>query len=94
MYIFKTTIRYSNEVGPNSTPQESPISNGIRILLTCAALYGIDTMAADIGNAYFQTPTSEKYFVICGYEFGIEHVGKRALIVHAIYGGKCTDRDL
>ena len=65
----------------------------IRILLTHAALHGVDVMAADIRNAYLQAPTSEKHFVICGEEFGIEHVGKRAMITRALYGGKCAGRD-
>ena len=65
----------------------------IRILLTHAALHGIDIMAADIRNAYLQAPTSEKHFIICGDEFGIENVGKKALITRALYGGKCAGRD-
>ena len=65
----------------------------IRILLTNAALLGIDVMAADIRNAYLQAPTTEKHFIICGSEFGLEHVGKRALIVRALYGGKVAGRD-
>ena len=65
----------------------------IRVLLTHAALHGIDVMAADIRNAYLQAPTSEKHYVICGEEFGLENVGKRAIIVRALYGGKCAGRD-
>ena len=53
----------------------------IRILLTNAALHDIDVMAADIRNAYLQAPTSEKRCIICGEEFGLENVGKRALII-------------
>ena len=60
----------------------------IRIMLTYAALMEVDVMAADIRNAYLQAPTSEKHFVICGKEFGLKHVGKRALIIRALYGGK------
>ena len=60
----------------------------IRLLLTHAALHGIDVMVTDIWNAYLQVLTSEKHFIICGGEFGLENVGKRALMVHAIYSGK------
>ena len=60
----------------------------IRIMLTHAALMEVDIMAADIRNAYLQAPTSEKHYIVCGQEFGLEHVGKRALIVRALYGGK------
>ncbi|KAL7528322.1 hypothetical protein ACHAXR_005938, partial [Thalassiosira sp. AJA248-18] len=65
----------------------------VRILLTHAALHGIGVMAADIRNAYLQAPTSEKHYVICGDEFGIENVGKRALVTRALYGGKVAGRD-
>ena len=65
----------------------------IRIMLTWAALHDVDIMAADIRNAYLQAPTSEKHFVICGLEFGLEHLGKRALVVRALYGGKKAGHD-
>ena len=65
----------------------------IRIMLTHAALHGLDVYAADIQNAYLQAPTSEKHYIICGDEFGAEHVGKRAIITRALYGGKCAGRD-
>jgi hypothetical protein len=65
----------------------------IRIALTYAALNDINVLAADIRNAYLQAPTSEKHYVICGAEFGLEHQGKRALIVRALYGGKAAGRD-
>ena len=65
----------------------------IRILLTHAALHGVNVLAADIRNAYLQAPSSEKHYIICGMEFGIENVGKRALITRALYGGKVAGRD-
>ena len=65
----------------------------VRIALTYAALNDIDVKAADIRNAYLQAPTSEKYYVVCGAEFGLENVGKRALIRRALYGGKSAGRD-
>ena len=46
-----------------------------------------------IRNAYLQAPTSEKHYIICGQEFGLENVGKRALIVRALYGGKAAGQD-
>jgi len=52
----------------------------IHIALTYAALHDFDVQAADIRNAYLQAPTTEKYYVICGAEFGIENQGKIALI--------------
>ena len=65
----------------------------MRIALTYAALNDIDICAADIQNAYLQAPSSEKYYIICGAEFGLENVGKRALIRRALYGGKSAGRD-
>ena len=65
----------------------------VRIALTYAALNDIDVNAADIRNAYLQAPTSEKHYIICGLEFGLENVGKRALIRRALYGGKSAGRD-
>ena len=65
----------------------------VRIAFTYAALNGVDVMAADILNAYLQAPSTEKYYITCGLEFGLENVGKRALIVRALYGGKASGRD-
>ena len=66
----------------------------IQILLTYAALHGIDVMAGDIRKAYIQAPTSEKHFIVCDADLhGIEHAGKRAIIVQALYGGKLAGRD-
>jgi hypothetical protein len=80
---------------PDSSSYAGVVSReSIRILLTHAALHGTDVMAADIRNAYLQAPTSEKHYVICGPEFGLEHVGKHALIPRALYGGKVAGRDL
>jgi hypothetical protein len=65
----------------------------VRIALTYAAMMGMDVFAADIQNAYLQAPSSEKHFVICGPEFGLENVGRVALIRRALYGGKVAGRD-
>ena len=50
-------------------------------------------MAADIRNAYLQAKTSKKHFVICGPGFGIENIGKKAIITRALYGGKVAERE-
>ena len=65
----------------------------VRIALTYAALNDIDVTACDIKNAYLQAPSSEKHYVICGVEFGLENVGKVALIRRALYGGKSSGAD-
>ena len=50
-------------------------------------------VAADIRNAYLQAPSSRKDYIVCGEEFGLENVGKVALIHRALYGGKTAGRD-
>ena len=49
--------------------------------------------AADIQNAYLQAPASEKHYIVCGPEFVLENVGRLAVIVRAIYGGKSAGAD-
>ena len=63
------------------------------IALIYTVLHGIPVLAADIRNAYLQAPTSEKHYIICGDEFGLENKGKRALIFCALYGGKAAGQD-
>ena len=65
----------------------------VRIALTYAALNDLAVFGADIQNAYLQAPSSEKHYIICGEEFGLENVGKRAIIVRALYGGKSAGAD-
>ena len=65
----------------------------VRIAFTYAALNGLEVFAADIRNAYLQAPSSQKDYVICGPEFGIENVGRVALIHRALYGGKTAGKD-
>ena len=65
----------------------------VRIAFTYAALNGLDVCAADIQNAYLQAPSSQKEYIICGPEFGLENVGNVALIHRALYGGKSAGRD-
>ena len=81
-----------------ATPDQSTFAGvvsreSIRIALTYAALNGLNVFGADIQNAYLQAPTSEKHYIICGPEFGLENVGKKAIIVRALYGGKCAGAD-
>ena len=65
----------------------------VRIGLTYAALSGLAVCEADKQNAYLQAPSSEKHFIIFGAEFGCKNVGKKALIVRALYGGKSAGAD-
>lgn len=52
----------------------------VRLVLIYAALNDLDVCAADIQNAYLQAPSSQKDFIICGPEFGLDNLGKVALI--------------
>ncbi len=65
----------------------------IRITFTYAALNNLDIFAADIKNAYLQAPSLQKDCIVCGPQFGLENVGKLALIHRAIYGGKSAGKD-
>ena len=95
---FTRKARWVKDGHRTPDPEESTYAGvvsreSIRIMLLHAALNGIDILAADIRNAYLQAPSSEKHFIICGPEFGEENVGKRALIVRALYGGKISGAD-
>jgi hypothetical protein len=67
--------------------------DSICISLTHAALLGLPVLGADIRNAYLQAPSSEKHFIICGLEFGIENEGHVGLIRCALYCGKVAGRN-
>ena len=60
--------------------------DSVRIILTLAALNGLDVLSSDIQNAYLTAPTKEKIWTTCGAEFGGVDSGKRAVIMHALYG--------
>ena len=63
------------------------------IALTYAALNDLDVFTANIWNAYLQAPSSQKDYIICGPEFGVENIGQTALIHWALYGGQVAGRD-
>ena len=65
----------------------------VRIVLTYDALNDVIVIACDIKNAYLQAPSSEKHYIICGLEFGLENVDKVTLIWRALYGGKSSGSD-
>ena len=62
----------------------------IRVALTYAALNGLSVFGADIRNSYLQAPTSETHYIKYESKFVIENVGKTAIIVRALYGGKAA----
>ena len=77
----------------NSTYAGVVSRESFRIALTYDALNNLDVCACDIQNAYLQSPSSEKHYIICGPEFGLENVGKHEKIIRALYGGKSAGAD-
>ena len=61
----------------------------VRIALTIAALNDLQVKAGDVMNAYVTAPCSEKIWTVLGKEFGADQ-GKKAIIVHALYGLKSS----
>ena len=80
---YLTTTSYAGVVSRES----------VRIAFTLAALNELNIMAGDILNAYLEASISEKYWTICGPEFGKDLEESKAHIVRAIYGTKCAGKD-
>ena len=57
----------------------------VRIAFTYAALNDLDVCMADIRNAYLQSPTSQKHYIICGPEFGMAYFSKA--FGYQVFGG-------
>ena len=73
----ETLITYSSVVSRDS----------VRIVLTIAALNGLQVMACDIQNAYLKADCREKIWTVAGPEFGSE-AGTIFLVRKALYGLK------
>ena len=65
----------------------------VRIAFTYAPLNVLYITEDDMKNAYLQSLSSETHYIICGDEFGLEKIGKVALIRRAIYGSKSSGAD-
>ncbi|HSN23318.1 MAG TPA: reverse transcriptase domain-containing protein, partial [Methylomicrobium sp.] len=64
---------------------------GVRVISFLAELNGLKLWSTDIGNAYLESPTLEKVYIIGGPEFasvGLE--GHTLVIVKALYGLKSS----
>jgi hypothetical protein len=71
---------------PSAITYASVVSReSVRITFLLAALNDLNVLAADIGNAYLNARTREKVYTICEREFGDGNVGKKAIVVRAIY---------
>jgi hypothetical protein len=77
--------------GNLTAPPKDSVYSGVgtlRSLQLCmflTELNGLKVEAADIGNAYLETYTKEKLYIIAGYEFG-DRQGNVLVIVKALYG--------
>ena len=78
--------KYSNYAGVVST-------DSVIIALTYADLNDLYVTAANIQSAYLQATSSEKHYVLCGKEFGLENEGNISLIKRVLYGGNLDGRD-
>ncbi|HEY9706698.1 MAG TPA: reverse transcriptase domain-containing protein, partial [Oculatellaceae cyanobacterium] len=62
----------------------------VRICFVIAKLNQLETCAGDVGNAFLNSKTKEKVFMIAGPEFGPELKGKRLIVAKALYGLKSS----
>ena len=77
--------RHKTPAPEDSTCDSKVPRKSERISFTRAMLNGTEVFAADIRNAYLQAPSTEKHYVICGFEFRLENVEKRAIMCSAAY---------
>ena len=66
----------------------------VRIAFTYASLNGLDACSIDIWNAYLQETSPQKDFIICGLDYGLDHVGKNELTLTALLGGELIKNQL
>ena len=77
---------------PNESVYSGVVSlRGIRMLLFLSELNGMECWCTDIGNAFLESKTTEKVYVIAGGEFGDlkDHV---FIIVGALYGLRTSSK--
>ncbi len=76
---------------PTSLTYSSVVSReSVRIAFLVAALNGLDVMMADIGNAYLNATTEERYTPLQGLNLVPMHAGRTLVIVRALYGLKSS----
>ena len=59
---------------------------GFRLVMFTAELNGIEPWSTDVGNAYLESFTREKVFIVAGPEFGPELEGHVLIVRKALYG--------
>jgi hypothetical protein len=76
---------HETPVAPESCFASVVSRESVRIAFLTAALNDLEVLSADIQNAYTNSPTKERNYIIAGPEFGVNK-GRPALIVRALYG--------
>ena len=82
-----------NKDVPKHITYSSVVSKeSVRICFTLAALNELNVLSGDIGNAYLNAKPREKCHIIIEDDllFGPSAIGKKAQIVHALYGMKSS----
>ena len=58
-----------------------------------ASLNDLPVFCAEIKNAFLQDPSSEKHYIICDTQFGLQNEGGTEIIVKDLYGGNSAGAD-
>ena len=92
--IFRRKARYVagsyTKETPGALTYASTVSQySVRIVITLAALDGLDVLACDVQNAYLTAQCCEKIWTVVGPEFG-SNIGKIFIIKMALYGLKSS----
>lgn len=76
---------------PNSLTYSSVVSReSVKIAFLIVALYKLDNMTCDIGNAYLNAPCRENIWFVAGAECGPKVQGMVCKLVRALYGLKSS----
>jgi hypothetical protein len=62
----------------------------VRLAFLIAALNDLDVLAADLGNAFINSPCAERIYIVCGPEWGDDMKGRLAKVIRALYGLKSS----
>jgi len=98
VYAVKQDGRHKARLVAGGRLTETPINSvhssvvslrGIQLLTFVAGLNDLEVWATDIGNAYFESYTQEKVYIIGGPEFG-DRQGHKLVIRKASYGLKSS----
>ena len=98
IYAVKHDGRHKSRLVAGGHLTETPIDSvyssvvslrGIRMLTFLSELNDLETWATDIGNAYLESVTKEKVYIVAGPEFG-EREGHTLVIQKALYGLKSS----